>query len=709
MSDLSKLSLKISYSSDSSNVITDFYNPCLERSCLYRRAVGYFTSHGLSIAAQGIVHLLQNGGKIQLIASPILTEEDVKAINEGYGKREDIIRDAMQLSLRDIESTLVKDRLNALAWLISSNSLDIKLAIRTGADGKIKRGIFHEKMGVFTDIHGNNVAFSGSPNETSGGLIENFEAIDVFWSWADSAGRVQNKIKRFDKFWDDNTPGLAIIDFTEATSDLLDKFKTSYIPYVDTIGYLQSGEKKKLYQSNENNRPHLPSDITLRDYQKNVLNNWFKNKGRGMLQLATGTGKTITALAAAITLFEKAGLELLIIVCPYRHLVTQWDAECRRFGLKPILAFSSSKKWTPIVDRLFAYGRDDDQSFPVIITTIATFSGQIFQVKLDRVPERTFIIGDEAHNLGAKKVCKGLPRNVPWRMGLSATPERWFDEIGTKGLFDYFGKIVEPKVTLKEALQWGVLTPYYYYPILVELSEDEYVEYLELTEKIGKIFAMGGDIEDEDSPLQALLIKRSRLIANTRNKIVELDKLARSWVDPSHFLVYCGDGSVNTFDEETNIDEENQRHIDQVTHLLGNQLGIKVAQYTAETSLEQREQLKRQLAEGEMQGIIAIRCLDEGVDIPSIKTAVILASSSNPRQFVQRRGRILRLSDGKEFSTIYDMVVIPPPDSEIMDIDRKLVKKELARFIEFADLAQNSAEARSRLLEVQKKYSLLDM
>ncbi len=704
MNDLSQLKLQISYSSDCSNVVTDFYNLCLIRACLYRRAVGYFTSNGLAIAAQGVVHLLKNGGKIQLIASPVLTEEDVIAINEGYGARDEVIKEALQHSLKDIESTLVKDRLSALAWLISSNSLDIKLALRIDADSKIKRGIFHEKMGIFSDPHGNNVAFSGSSNETSGGLVENFEAIDVFCSWEDPAGRVANKIQRFERFWNNDTGGLKIIDFTDVTRELLSKYKTIYTPDVDTDMGVQTGENGSEYSSDEPDFPHLPLNIKLRDYQKDVINNWFKNKGRGTVQLATGTGKTITALAAAITIFEKAGLELLIIVCPYLHLATQWNEECLCFGLKPILAFASSKKWTPIVDRLLAYGRENDQTLPVIITTTATFSMGPFQLKLARVPERTFIIGDEVHNFGAKKISKGLPDNIPWRMGLSATPERWFDPKGTQDIFDYFGEIVEPKVTLKEALEWGVLTPYYYHPILVELSDAEYDIYLDLTEKIGKMIAMGEDIEDEDSPLQALLIRRARLIANTGNKIVELEKLARSWKDPSHILVYCGDGSV-----DSNIDDESIRHIDQVTRLLGNEIGMKVSQYTAETSLEDREYLKKQIADGELQGIIAIRCLDEGVDIPSVETAVILASSTNPRQFVQRRGRVLRLSPGKRFATIYDMIVIPPTGSQVLEIDRKLVRKELARFIEFADLAKNSATARASLLEIQKKYSLLDM
>ena len=707
MARLSELDLKISYSSDTSNLVADFYNPCLQRSCLYRRAVGYFTSTSLSVAAQGITHLLKNGGRIKLIASPILNEDDLKAINEGYENRFEIIKKSLHISFDDIEDKLIRDRLNALAWMIANNALEIKLAIRSKNRKQVSRGIFHEKMGIFSDSFGNHVAFSGSPNETSSGLVENFEAIDVFCSWKDPAGRVQDKINRFEHLWNNQTFGLEVVDFTQAANEIIKRYKTDYLPDVDIKGVLSTREEQEKYASGTTKQPAIPKEIVLRDYQKQAVNNWLKNQGRGIIQFATGTGKTITALAAAITLYKKASLELLVIVCPYRHLVTQWNKECEKFNLNPLLAFESSAKWTHLIDHLLAYDIPDAQTLPVIITTTATFSGIPFQTRLRNVPERTLFLADEVHNLGAEKSRRQLPDNIPWRMGLSATPERWFDETGTRELFSYFGDVLEPKVTLKEALQWGVLTPYYYHPILIPLTDEEYLAYSELTEKIGKMVAMGEDFDNTDSPLQSLLIKRARLTATAQNKTIELERLARSWKNPSHFLVYCGDGTIE--DDSQSNREETLRHIDQITRLLGNKLGILVAQYTAETSLEMRESLKLQLAQGEIQGIIAIRCLDEGVDIPSIKTAVILASSTNPRQFIQRRGRILRLSPDKEFATIYDMIVIPPADYEIMEFERNLVKKEISRFIEFADLALNGAEARMKILSIQEKFGLLDM
>jgi len=147
-----------------------------------------------------------------------------------------------------------------------------------------------------------------------------------------------------------------------------------------------------------------------------------------------------------------------------------------------------------------------------------------------------------------------------------------------------------------------------------------------------------------------------------------------------------------------------------VTRILGTELGYRVSTYTAQNPLTEREELRRQFESGELQGLVAIRCLDEGVDIPAIQTAIILASSGNPRQFIQRRGRILRPYPGKERATLFDTIVLPPElDRETLEIERNLLRKELRRFVEFADLADNAGEARIKLLALQKRYDLLDL
>ena len=451
--------------------------------------------------------------------------------------------------------------------------------------------------------------------------------------------------------------------------------------------------------------PKLPADLQLRSYQQQAIDNWFKNQGRGTLKMATGSGKTITALAIAHQLYQQIGLQVLIVICPFRHLVNQWGRECEKFNLQPILACESIHKWQSKFSHQLARINTGQQKFLTIVTTNETLITPGFQSQLKYLPDRTLIIGDEVHNLGAKKRESSLPRNVGLRLALSATPERHYDEIGTQNILDYFGDILQPEFTLKDAIEQGALVHYLYYPILVELTQDESEQYLKLTRAITrKLLYKHQDRavnhDEFDTPdLTPLLMQRSRLIGAAANKLTALKALMQDRLSTSHTLFYCGDGS-----------SDSTRQLTAVTHLLGTELGYRVNTYTATTSLPDREQLRQQFESGALQGLVAIRCLDEGIDIPAIKHAVILASSTNPRQFIQRRGRILRPDPGKDRATLYDMVVLPPElDRDTLAIERNLLKKELLRLIEFADLADNAAAARSQLLTLQKRYGLLDI
>ncbi|NEN93979.1 MAG: helicase, partial [Okeania sp. SIO3H1] len=314
--------------------------------------------------------------------------------------------------------------------------------------------------------------------------------------------------------------------------------------------------------------------------------------------------------------------------------------------------------------------------------------------------------GDEAHHLGSPKLEKSLPKNIGLRLALSATPERYFDDQGTTAILDYFGEVLQPELTLADAIRQGALARYLYYPVLVELTEAESRAYAKLTSKIGWALLLSEkeNVEIEKEDLTALLIQRSRLIAAAKNKLTALKTLMANRLQTSHTLFYCGDSSVET------EDISNLRQMEAVVRILGYELGYRVNTYTAETPIKKREKLRQQFESGELQGLVAIRCLDEGVDIPAIKNAVILASSQNPRQFIQRRGRILRPHPSKERATLFDMIVLPPDmGRSTLEVERNLLRKELKRFLEFADLADNSGEARRKLLKIQKRYGLLDI
>jgi DNA phosphorothioation system restriction enzyme len=704
---LKDLELRNQYRSDRHNLLADFYIPCLERSLTYDRAVGFFSSTSLAAAAKGVSALIRVGGRMRLIASPHLSPEDADAIAKGLKQRNEVITTILLHELEQLDR-LAGDRLSYLAWLLSKELLEIKLAVH---QDPYERGIYHEKLGIFRDVNDSTVVFTGSANESAGGLIDNFECVDVFRSWRTGDDeRIAEKIEDFQRLWENQTPKLEILEFPEAARRALLRLCPAHFPPMEQIG-IKSREPQGSYVASSSETPDTstlypvtPTWLTLRPYQQQAISNWFANKGRGTLKMATGSGKTITALAIAAELYQKIQLQALIIVCPFRHLVSQWARECQKFGLKPILAYENVRTWQGhLSTQLYNIG-SGNQAFLTVVTTNATLMSQGFQSQLAFFPDKTLILGDEAHNLGAKQLEKSLPRRVGLRLALSATPERHFDESGTEALFEYFGQVLEPEFTLKDAIAQGALVHYLYYPILVELTEPEVEIYAELTTKIGRVLAVHG-MDDDNDVLTALLMERTRLVGAAVNKLEELRTLMRQRLNSTHTLFYCGDGSV-----EDGVSQTSQRQLEAVARLLGNEMGYRVNTYTAETSLEEREDLRQQFETGELQGLVAIRCLDEGVDIPATQTAVILASSSNPRQFIQRRGRILRPHPLKRRATIFDMIVLPPDlGRATLEIERNLLRKELDRVIEFADLADNAGEARLRLLELQSRYGLLDL
>jgi superfamily II DNA or RNA helicase len=628
---------RICYRSNAGNVVDDFYVPCMERSVLYRRAVGYFTSKALSLAARGAAHLIKSGGRIQLVTSPHLQESDIEAIEQGYESRGQRIRQVIEVELDELANELEHERLAALAWLISVGALEIKLALRVNPNTQqLVRGIYHEKIGIFADSEGNLISFTGSQNETEGGFVDNFESIDVYWSWEDPHRRAQSKAADFDDLWNGakSDLGLEVLDFTDVAKELLQKYTPASPPELDPGQLAWRSLRRKA-----SNRPSLPVNLELRPHQIEGIRNWVAAQGRGILQMATGAGKTITALAAAVKLSEQLGLQALIVICPYRHLVQQWSREAENFGFAPLLAFESIHRWAETLTIQLNEVGIGTRAFLTVMTTNSTFSSQAFQI--------------------------------------------------------------EPRLTLKRALELKVLVPYRYVPILIELEEDERDRYLELSAKLAKLW----NIDDQGNSAKYLLLERSRLVASARNKLVALRSLGEAVLkDHGHLLVYCGDGTV-----ESAIDAGVARQVDEALRILGSELGMRMSRYTSDEDLEERELLRVQIETGTLQGLVAIRCLDEGVDIPSVATAVILASSSNPRQFIQRRGRVLRKSPGKESATVYDMVVVPPIETVVGESERGLLRKELIRFVEFADLATNSGEARAVIFPLQKKFNLMDI
>jgi DNA phosphorothioation system restriction enzyme len=444
-----------------------------------------------------------------------------------------------------------------------------------------------------------------------------------------------------------------------------------------------------------------PDWVEPREYQQGAIESWIRAEARGVFNMATGTGKTVTSLLATATLANNTSSSFaLVIAVPYQHLVDQWAEDLRDFGANPALAYKSRRDWQERIEGDLTEFRLGSREMPVIITTHTTFASDAFQRILGRIERSpTMLIADEMHHLGAPHLSSSLPDHIDFRLGLSATPRRFYDEEGTETLFEYFNDVVF-EYSLQEAIDNGALCEYYYVPHVIELTADEGEEYAKLTSKIARLMhTMDGSIGDadlqENEGLKQALFKRARLVGTAENKLDRLAELMQREDGIKHTLVYCGDGSV-----ESEISGRTKRHVDAAVDRLRATVGIRAERFTARESQAERQDLLDRFSEGEIQSLVAIRCLDEGVDVPATRTAYMLASSSNPRQFVQRRGRILRNHPGKKYAVIHDFITIPPPnmgliseDEDAFSVERRMVEKELDRVNLFAEAARNHPDA----------------
>lgn len=655
---LKNIDLKFKYRSDVDIIYKDFYEKCLDVSVGYDRAVGYFTSGSLKLIARGLDKFINKGGRIRIIANPYITSEDMQAIVNGYKAKEDVIYQCLLKEIEICEQNIEDDTLNILAWLICKGILEIKIAY-TENDS-----IYHEKFGVFYDNYGNKIAFSGSSNETVGGIKNNFEKVDVYFKESEIA-RIEDAILDFENLWNNNTKGLDVID----------------IPY--EIKYKIISKRYSSYTDKNKVSKNL---IKVRDYQ-NIANERFKdNDYKGILEMATGTGKTITSLLIANNYKKDHGKIFLIILVPFTHLVDQWEKNCSLFDFDNILrCYGSKSSWVNDLDyrvRDFNIGIKDKE---VVITTYKSASSQEFNDIIMQIRGRIFLISDECHYFGINSLRDNKFSNIEARLGLSATPDRWWDEDGTNFLRNFFSNTIY-EYSLEEAIQKGILTEYIYNPIICDLNGEEVVDYEKLTKRI--TYLMGSKEKSNKEEIEKLNRKRSMILARAEDKLEKLLDIFRNKDinNTSHTLIYCAPGQV-----------------DKITKEIAD-IGFRVHKFNSDVDLKNRSEILDAFNKGNIQILVAIKCLDEGVDVPSTKTAYFLASTSNPREFVQRRGRILRKYEGKNLAEIYDFILLPKLVNE--GTFRSVVSKEMPRFAEFSKHAINQYIARSNIKDILSKYNL---
>lgn len=659
----------------------------------------------LSYAAQGLSGLLTKHGKIRLLLGEQLSAEEYAAVRRGIELRsvENRIDEKLAVILQHVDSLLLKKRLQLLSWLVAAERLEIRFCLTD-------RGMFHEKMGVLTDHEGSRVVFQGSANETIAALSPdfNFESIVVFPSWKKELFREYASpfINRFELIWRGHSHHVSTIKIPSRSYELLRSYHKSHVaPNVDE-GTLAS------YTFNVNRNgmfPLLPQGLSgreykLREHQRVALQEWAANDYRGILAHATGSGKTISALHGATSLatFHKKSNRnfVLLVSVPYQVLADQWCEVMQLFGVHAHRCYRGKSYWQSALRQDIASLRLRTQpTFVGIVAVNATLQSEGFQDILSKIDVNDLLfVGDECHHHQSSSILQKLP-GARYRLGLSATPWRSGDTEAQSRMREYYSDVVST-YSIEHALNDRVLVPYLYHQTAIELTEEEAEEYQRLSEKLAQLLAAKENgAEIDENYLGHLVRRRTRILGSAELKFKALETAILKAKRPTHCLVYCGDGST-----EGPGDHGSLRDVEKVARIL-HRHGWKSSRFTAEESHTDRQRILKNFQYAYIDVIVAIRVLDEGFDMPQCQTAYMLASSRNERQFIQRRGRILRTCPGKESAVIYDYIMTPP-SNEVSEALRNMVSQELLRAIEFARFCTNREDAMGIISTIGNRYDL---
>ncbi len=713
---LFNLNLEIGYTSEEDNIYEDFFAPALSSSVQYKRAVGYFSPAAILNATSAISQFIENEGKIQLIFAKLVSTSDFEALKHSLDHK---LTNENFVSFSDLleshENSLLSYRIKVLAYLFHHKKLELKVAIRP-------KGMFHQKIGILRDKEGNEVSFSGSMNETIAGLDPeyNSEEITVFKSWDEGQKPFVKKHARdFEKLWRNEASDKTVVcEFPEVLKSDLNIIakQLDQTPISD-----EEATKVREFLANRRTRqqigPRVPEKINgypfeIREHQRNALNKWKSNSYNGILELATGTGKTITSIYAATKLVSGNEGLVLVVAVPYTDLADQWCKELQLFSINALKCYGNRAQWESAASSYISRNIVEQKEFFAVVVVNKTLKSQAFQNVLSQLDmQKLIFVGDECHHHGSKSFKDKLPIEAKFKLGLSATPFDYMDEEKNDRLKSFYGERVY-SYSLFKAVENKILTPYEYYPIPVILTAEETDEYHEITDKISRQMKYSGksNLEDNTS-LKALLMQRARLVGTAKNKLVELEKLVSKEPIAPHSLFYCSDGRVREDDQDTFAFTEEQlsedlKQKDAVSRLLSSKR-IPISPFTSDENRSQRKQILQSFKNSEIRALVAIRCLDEGIDVPACSTAYLLASSRNPRQFIQRRGRILRKSEGKEKAKIYDFVVVLPPDGTNNNgRTEDFLRNELVRVGEFAKHSLNHLSSLAPLQPWLDKYNL---
>lgn len=685
------------------DVLNDFYIPALSESCAYDRLSGFFSSRALAVAARGIAGLIRNDGRMRLAVSPRLQPADIEALNQSVGTelQDSLLSNRLvpEFDMGDLVSQIARDHVRALCWMLANELLDMRVVVpapQAGADA----GIYHQKIGVLSDGNGDVLSFSGSINETAKGWLGNIEQFKVFRSWVDVESEyVSDDVRTFSRYWDGTSGATRTVELPDAVRESL----LSYAPDdVESLGLEIARETSPGWGEGARKK------FLLRPYQKDAIAAWFEADGHGILEMATGTGKTRTALSAAEQLSKSAQPLLIVISVPYQHLATQWLDEVVEAlpGADIIFAGGGRTSWRKDFVGLTSRMALGASKLGVVIAVHNTAGSGNFATELDRargVCPDIMLIADEMHALGAPKLRSALWAGYRWRLGLSATPQRWFDDDGTALLEDFFGQVVfvfgieEALKTIDPSSGETVLCPYDYFPHFVSLTDNEIQEYVDLTQKLVRSHGREVGAGDSTQSLEELfLFLRAGIVKRAEQKMAVLDSLLdQAGPQLDHCIIYCMDR------EQMNDVAKALQQRSIVYRFFTGEEGM--APDSSGDGSSERQRILRSFERGDTAVLVAMKCLDEGVDVKQARTGVVLASSTNPREFIQRRGRLLRRAPGKRKAIVHDVIVRPSQqrlgDPETRALELRLFKKELDRLGEFAACADNASECYTAVLD----------
>ena len=666
--------------------------------------MGFFSSDALSALAPGLAtYINYSRYSFRLIVSPFLRHNDLEAIEKGFRTPDEIVEDIFE-PLIITDDLIQRHTLKCLSYLLKVGRIEMKFAL-------IKNALFHPKVWLFENQH-DVIAAHGSSNMTLAGIQRNFEQITVSKSWTDPTQRyiIEKFRYKFDRLWDDKEDECYIISIPQALKDsILCSYPTNNPPserdYRDL--YYRATEKVKAPSIAEGSASFISSEFSIPDWivyesgpfkhQGQAVRAWTSSDFKGVLEMATGSGKTIAAMIAAFSIYEIHQPILIVVAAPYIPLIDQWCGEIGQFKVKTtnLAGAGNAAERIRLIQQVKRRLRTGISDVEAIVVTHVTLCSEDFFDAISSFECPRLLIADEAHNLGRRGFINNPPEYYEFRLGLSATPVRQYDEEGTEAIFDFFGPVVF-RFSLKEAIG-QCLVEYDYHVHPCNLSKNEMDQWHDLTEKIKKNLWRKEDGKPDDY-LAKLYRDRRELLETVESKVSTLasllDRLDLNSL--KYTLIYASDKAPE--------------QLEQINHLLRDK-GVLFHQLTAEETAnhDKTRHIIESFQQGEIQVLTAKRVLDEGVNIPQICQAFILASTTVERQWTQRRGRLLRTCNaiGKTHSIIHDFIAVPPDMKRGLDTDtRSLIRSELSRIHEFASLARNAGRADGPLKIIDELVNL---